>query len=176
MLRAAVFIDNGYFSKVLKNHFSKPNIDYKLFSNNVCGEYDRLRTCVYDCMPYKSDPPTPDEREYYGDKHRFKTALEKLPRFEIRLGELQKIKCAFKQKMVDVLLSVDLVHLSWSHQIQTAILVVGDRDYVPAVKSAKEAGVLIQLYYKLPVHNQLLKECDETIEISKELIRNSLKK
>ena len=174
MLRAAVFIDNGYFAKALK--MDPDSVDYKLFSENICGEYDRLRTYVYDCMPYRSTPVTPDEQDRYEKMHKFQSALEELPRFEIRLGELQKIKGVFKQKMVDVLLSVDLVRLCWGHQIQTAILVAGDRDYVPAVKAAKEAGVLVELYYKMPVHNQLLKECDENREISDELIRNSLKR
>ena len=58
-----------------------------------------------------------------------------------RKGRLQKIvagsKVIFKQKMVDVLLSVDLVRLSWSKQIQAAILVAGDSDYVPAVEAAE---------------------------------------
>ena len=176
MFRTAVLIDNGYLSKILKNHFGKPNLDYEQFSNNLCKENeDRLRTYVYMCMPYQSNPPTPEESQMYADADRFKSALEKFSRFEIKLGKLQKIEGIFKQKMVDVLLSVDLVHLGWSRQIQTAILVAGDRDYVPAVKAAKNAGLLVRLFYKAPIHDQLRKECDEPIEITEELIQNSLR-
>jgi len=176
MFRTAVFIDNGYISKILKNHFGEPSLDYEKFSNNLCKENeDRLRTYVYMCMPYQSNPPTSKESQMYADADRFKSALEKLPRFEIKLGKLQKIGNIFKQKMVDILLSVDLVQLCLSRQIQTAILVAGDRDYVPAVKAAKDAGTLIRLFYKEPIHDQLRKECDEPIEITENLIQNSLR-
>ena len=180
MNRAVVFIDNGYFSKVLKNHFRKPDIDYKLFSDNICGNCERLRTYVYDCMPYQSNPPTSDERSRYSNMDSFVSSLKKLPRFEVRLGSLQKIwfgkKYKFKQKMVDTLFSIDLVRLSSSKQIQDAVLVAGDHDFVPAVKVARDAGVVVKLYYTKPVHDELLDNCDETIEITKKLIDESLNK
>jgi len=180
MNRAVVFIDNGYLSKILKKYFKEPNIDYSVFSDNICGECERLRTYVYDCMPYQSNPPTPDERTRYSKKNRFLNSLEKSPRVEVKLGKLQKIwvdgKYKFKQKMVDVLLSVDLVKLSWSKQIQDAIIVAGDRDYVPALKASKDAGVLTKIYYKQPVHDEILSICDECIEIDQDLINKSLRK
>lgn len=180
MKRAVVFIDNGYFSKILKNHFKEPDVDYELFSDNICGDSERLRTYVYDCMPYQSNPPTENERKRTAKMNKFISCLRKLNRVEVRLGKLQKIyvdgKFTFKQKMVDVLLSVDLVRLSWSKQIQDAILVAGDRDYVPAVKAAKDAGVLVKLYYKKPIHDELLDTVDEHYEITESLIKSSLRK
>ena len=112
MNRAAIFIDNGYFSKVLKNIFNKPEIDYKVFSDLICTGCERLRTYVYDCMPYQSKNPTDEERERYSKMDSFVSSLKKLPRFEFRQGSLQKIwvdnKYVFKQKMIDTLLSIDL--------------------------------------------------------------------
>ena len=180
MNRAVVFIDNGYFSKVLKNHFGEPDIDYQLFSDNICGtDCERLRTYVYDCMPYQSSPPTPTEKSRYSEKDTFISSLKRLPRFEVRLGSLQKIwfgsRYKFKQKMVDTLLSIDLVRLSSTKQIQDAILVAGDHDFVPGVKIARDAGVLVRLFYKHPVHDEILDNCDETIEITQELIDKSLR-
>lgn len=180
MDKAVVFIDNGYFSKILKNHFNQPNIDYEKFSDQLCrNEYKRLRTYVYDCMPYQSDPPTSEEKEKYSRMDKFVSAIKKLPRFEFRKGRLQKIeidnKVRYKQKMVDVLLSVDLVRLSWSKQVQAAILVAGDSDYVPAVEAARDAGVIVILYYKNPIHDELLDAVDETYEITEDLIRKSLR-
>jgi len=171
----------GYFSKILKKYFGEPDIDYEKFSDLLCkNEYKRLRTYVYDCMPYQSNPPTPEEKERYQKMDKFVSTIKSLPRFEFRKGRLQKIvagsKVIFKQKMVDVLLSVDLVRLSWSKQIQAAILVAGDSDYVPAVEAARDAGVLVILYYKKPVHNELLEAVDEHYEITDGLIKNSLRK
>jgi uncharacterized LabA/DUF88 family protein len=103
--------------------------------------------------------------------------LKKSPRFEIRLGRLQKIGGDFKQKHVDVHMSVDLVKLSCKGIIDKAILVTGDSDFVPAVKVAKEEGIITILYYsKTPpmyVHNELLEACDEKYEIDQNLIDNS---
>jgi len=180
MNRAVVLIDNGYFSKVIKNQFGGADIDYELFSENICGDCERLRTYVYDCNPYQSHPPTADERRRVAGMDKFVSALKRLHRFEVRMGSLQKIwvdrKFTFKQKMADVLFSVDLVRLSWSKQIQDAILVAGDYDFVPAVKASKDAGVLVKLYYTQPVHDELLDICDEAIEITKELVNKSLRK
>lgn len=179
MNRAAVFIDNGYLSKVLKNLFGRPEIDYKLFSDNICSGCERLRTYVYDCMPYQSQNSTAEERERYSKMDSFVSSLKKLPRFEFRQGSLQKIwvenKYVFKQKMIDTLLSIDIVKLSSTRQIQDAILVAGDHDFVPAVQTAKDAGVVVKLYYARPVHDELIDICDETIEITQELITQSLK-
>jgi len=179
MNRAVVFIDNGYLSKILKNHFEGVSIHYGDFSDNICGDCERLRTYVYECMPYQSNPPTEEESKRYASMDRFISSLKKIPRVEVKLGKLQKIRIddqhfIFKQKMVDVLLSVDLVRLSWSKQIQDAILVAGDRDYVPAVRAAKDAGVLVKLYYKKPVHDELLDITDESYEIDDDLINKSL--
>jgi len=180
MNRAVVFIDNGYFNKVIRQQFKGSTVDYELFSNNICGNCERLRTYVYDCKPYQGNPPTGDEKHRVSQMDKFVTAIKRLPRFEMRFGDLQKIwvdnKFTFKQKMADVLLSVDLVRLSWSKQMQDAVLVAGDHDFLPAVKAAKDAGVVVKLYYTNPIHDELLDACDETIMIDKNLINKSLLK
>jgi len=35
MEKSAIFIDGGYFSKVIKNVFGEARVDYLLFSDNV---------------------------------------------------------------------------------------------------------------------------------------------
>lgn len=172
MDKAAVFIDNGYLSKALKD-LSNVKIDYYKLSELLCKGCERLRTYVYDCMPYQSNPPTEDERKRYGDKDRLFHALKRLPRFEIRFGKLSFINGEFVQKRVDVLLSVDLVRMSWAHQIDRAVIVSGDSDLVPAIQAAKDAGVLVQLYYfKTSVHDELLDACDDRFEIDDKLLKS----
>ncbi|MFQ6052342.1 MAG: NYN domain-containing protein [Candidatus Hydrothermarchaeota archaeon] len=150
MDKAAVFIDGGYFSYVLKA-FGEPKIDFEAFSNKLCenANAERFRTYYYDCMPYQSSPPTEEEKERYSRMDRFIISLKKLPRFEVRLGKLGRItrfgQVEFIQKRVDNLLTVDLVRLSWTGKIHKAILVTGDSDFVPVVEEAKNAGVLTQV-------------------------------
>jgi len=182
--RAAVLIDLGFFAKVLKHCFGEPRIDFEKFSDILCGEQPRLRTYIYDCMPYQGNPPTEEERRRYANHNRFLDALRKLNRFEVRLGRLSYDPNSGKytQKRVDVLISVDLVRMSWGGQISTAVLVTGDSDLVPAVQAAKDAGVLTVLYHatchdtygnvRTRAHDELLGACDEWHEISEDLIES----
>lgn len=177
MARAAVFIDGGYFQKVLQNIFGSPKINFEIFSDETCGDYERLRTYYYYCMPHQSNPPTEEERRRYANTDRFVHSLGRLNRFEIRLGKLIYVPSVgeYIQKRVDVLFSVDLVRMSWDHQIGKAVLVTGDSDFVPAIQAAKDAGVLTVLYYSrghpsVSAMDELLYACDERVEISQTLI------
>jgi uncharacterized LabA/DUF88 family protein len=176
MSKAIVLIDGAYFNKVLEKLFHRPPFSYKKFSNILCSNAncERIRTYYYHCMPYQSNPPTMSERKRYSEMDSFIAHLRNLPRFEIRLGRLQKIGRSFKQKGVDVWFSVDLVKLSCRGNIDKAVLVTGDSDFVPAVNVAKEEGIITILYYsKTPpmyVHKELLDACDEKYEITQGLI------
>jgi len=143
-------------------------VDFERFCATVYGDRERLRTYFYDCMPYQSEPPTEDERIRYGNYCKFREIVENLPRFQMRFGKLSKSRDgSFEQKRVDILMAVELVRLSWSHQIGHAIIVSGDSDFVPAIEAAKDAGVITTLYYsKKSVHNELLSAVDERYEMS----------
>lgn len=104
---------------------------------------------------------------------KFLSRLKRLPRFEVKLGRLQLIGSQFKQKMVDVLMSLDIATMSYEKQIQHAVLIAGDSDFIPAIKKAKDYGVIVHLYYHpSSVHNEILDEVDELHEISQELVEN----
>ncbi|WP_297491092.1 NYN domain-containing protein [Thermococcus sp.] len=171
----AVFIDGGYLAKVLKNEFSEIKIDFLKLSNEICPG-KRLRTYYYNAPPYQSSPPTPEEKERYQKAMRFFHSIDRLERFEVVKGKTVKRYAAdgkeyFAQKGVDVRLAVDLVRLSWAGHIKIAVLIAGDNDFVPAVKAAKDAGVIVKLYYsKNSSSDELISTVDEAEEITKELI------
>ena len=73
---------------------------------------------------------------------------------------------------MDVLLSVDLVRMSWGKQIDRAVIATADSDFVPAIQAAKEAGVITRLAYSpdLPVNDELLEAFDERLEINMQLL------
>lgn len=71
MDKCAIFIDGGYFSKILKKKFNSSKIDYLKFSNNISKGYDRIRTYYYNCRPYKASPPTDDEKERFDSMNIF---------------------------------------------------------------------------------------------------------
>ena len=114
MGRIANFIDGAYLQYVLKEEFGLPKIDLGLLATRMAGGREILRTYFYDCLPYQSSPPTPDEIDRFGKRQGFHSALAKNPRFQIRLGRLEYRgrksdgSPIFEQKRVDILMGVDL--------------------------------------------------------------------
>jgi uncharacterized LabA/DUF88 family protein len=183
MHRTVVFIDNAYLKRVQSDVGIKA--DYlKLSSEIAGGEEHRFRTYVYDCPPYQSSPPTPEETRRKSAFDSFKYNLTRHPRFEFRLGRLQLLRDEagnvlkkmdgtpfFKQKGVDMALGIDMTGLSATKHVDKAIIVAGDSDFIPAIVRAKQDGILVTLYYSSlgPIHESLYEICDDRMELSKEL-------
>src|SRR3989337_177094 len=91
--RIAVFIDGGYIEKICQDEFQDARIDYRLLSDAMAQGYSHLRTYYYHCLPYQSQPPAPDEKDRFAKRQRFYSALEKIERFEVRLGSLKHRGC-----------------------------------------------------------------------------------
>lgn len=176
--RIAIFIDGGYLSSILKDEFGEPKIDYRKLSEYLTMGNSHLRTYYYDCLPYQSQPPSDEEKRRFAAKQSFLDALDKIERFQVRTGYLRKRMLdgnpVFQQKGVDVLLAIDFVQLSVRQLITHAVLLTADSDFIPAVKVAKDAGVVVRLYHSqtLGHSNQLWKTADERYIIDKGLMKN----
>ena len=174
--RAAIFIDGAYLEYVLKDEFKGASIDFSSLSRAMAENADILRTYYYHCPPYQGNPPTQEERERYSARRSFYTALDRLPRFAVRLGRLEfrglgpDGRPRFEQKRVDILLGVDMVQLAAKGQIQQAILLAGDSDFIPAVTVAKAEGVLVRLFHGNSCHSDLWQEVDERIKFDQTFI------
>ena len=164
-VKTAIFIDGVYLGK-FQLQKSKPLNFEKLNDELTKGDF-RVRTYYYTCMPYLSNPPTKQEQELYNRVEKFHEAIDKIPRFEIKLGRLQKIGGKFTQKGVDMQLGVDMVQMSTSKQIDKAILIANDSDFVYAIEKAKSAGVVTTLVYFSDdeINPSLVKAADEKIKI-----------
>jgi len=124
-----------------------------------------------------SSPATAEEKTRKAGFDRFVAALEREPRFQVKLGRLARREgnqgaIRFEQKMVDILLAVDLVQLSVDHQIQRAVILANDSDFVPAIEIARGAGTVVELYYHVPPqpHTELMRACDDRILIDGGLV------
>lgn len=175
MEKAAVFIDGGYFGRILKDCFGSSRIDYAKFCDNLCEKIGvkRLRSYYYDCMPVLRD--NEKDKQFHANKQRFMEKIRSLPRFEVSLGRLQVINGKHKQKMVDVNMSLDIVKSCFERHVEHAILIAGDSDFVPAIKKAKEEGAIIHLvYHPTSVHSEIKQIVDERHQITEDMIKSCL--
>lgn len=182
MARTAIFIDGGYLDKLCIHEFGRASIRYEKVCAVLAGPGELLRTYYYHCPPYQGNPPTNEERDRVAAKQRFFDALSRLNRFQVRLGKLAKRgpdqngNPIFIQKRVDIMLGVDMVQLSATRQIDRAVLIAGDSDFMPAIEVVKTLGVLTVLWHgpmrRRPstVHQELWDCCDERFELTQEII------
>lgn len=175
-MRAAIFIDGAYLDFLQKEELGNVHLDFTKFPAKLAGGKELLRTYYYHCLPYQSNPPTPEEQRKFSGAQKFYNFLSTIPRFQARLGILvfrgkdQEGKPIFAQKKVDILMGVDLALLSGKQQISEAILLAGDSDFVPAVEAAKSEGVLIRLFHGSSPHRQLWEAADERVLIDRSFI------
>lgn len=184
MGRIAIFIDGGYLDKVLRNEFGGARIAYELLSRQIATQIDPsatiLRTYYYHCLPYQSNPPTSEESNRFAYMQNFLEAINRLPRFDVKLGRLARRvtevpgQYLFEQKMIDVLLCIDVVRLSAKGQVADIAIVAGDGDFAPALKTAKEEGVAVWLFHGDRPHNELLIVADERIRFTPDFISRIL--
>jgi uncharacterized LabA/DUF88 family protein len=144
---AAVFIDGGYVDAVLRDHFRFARINYQTLSDNLCSPYERWSTFYFHCPPWQDSPSSPEQRSRKSQMDKFFYSLQRLDRFEVRLGKLVMRGDGPHQKGVDIRIAIDMVRLAASNRIVKAILVSGDSDLVPAVKAVQDLNVLVELVY-----------------------------
>ena len=169
-MRAAIFIDGGYFLSMMKKYDITPNYsdlaDYFLKPLRKNVQLDLLRCYFYYCAPWTSAEPTSSELRRMDEHEQFMEEISQLERWGVRLGKLQKRwdghKEYFEQKRVDVLLSVDMVRHSAAGHIQHVILIAGDSDFIPAIEATKESGATVTLWYgdDHTIHKDLVEMAD----------------
>lgn len=186
MGKVAIFLDGGYVEKVFKYGFGSPKIDFKKLAEEMSKPDELLRTYYYNCLPYKSDPPTAAENDWYAKAHRFITALSYLPRYQTRLGKLvyrgnnTDGEPIFIQKRIDCMVGVDMALLAGKGRITNVALFTGDSDFIPAIEAVKQEGVLVTLWHGAFSHNinpsrEVYEVCDERVEITQEIIDRMLR-
>jgi uncharacterized LabA/DUF88 family protein len=176
MDRTALFIDAGYLDKLCQDVYAVPSggrkqplaLDFKQLPA-LLAEGKPWRTFYYHCLPYQDDPPLPAQFAAREAKQRFTDFLGRLKGWELREGRLEKRGEGLVQKRVDVLLAVDLTRLAWLKEIQRAVLVTGDADFVPAVEDARRAGVHVTLRFAPgTAHADLVAACDAARPLTRE--------
>jgi uncharacterized LabA/DUF88 family protein len=173
--RVAIFIDGGYLDHVLGDLSLFGKVDYKAFADALKGNGDLLRAYYYHCLPWQSAVPTVQESQRFANMQKFLAAIDRTPRYMVRQGKLahrgyrQDGSPVFEQKQVDILLATDIVLLSAKRQVTEIVIVSGDSDFLPAVKIARDEGVVVRLAHGTGSnrpHNELWNMADERLELT----------
>lgn len=181
--RAAVFIDGAYLSRILRDAYGAPRLDYAAFATWCASNFELFRCYYYDCLPYQSKNPSEEERERFSRAQKFFNALKRLDRFEVREGRLafrgmnNQGKPIFQQKQVDLYLGVDIARTVFHNAVRMIVLVSGDSDLLPAVALAREQSVLVRLVHGpvMTYHQELWDAVDERVELNESIISTTLR-
>lgn len=118
-----------------------------------------------------------DEARYW-EQQKFFDFLRKIPDFNVILCRMRKHnkngEVTFDVKGDDVHLAVDLVSGAYENLYDTAIIVSGDENFVPAIKKAQKLGKkVVNAYFKSTSSDYLKHLCNESFcinNIVKEII------
>ena len=163
--KIVVFIDGSNLYHDLVKNFGKAKLDFKAFADFLAGKNKLVQVYYYNAPLNQKDNPSA-----YQSQQRFFSSLGKIPRFEVKLGRLEKRpKSPPVEKGVDVRMAVDIVTHAYSNIYDIGIVVSGDADFVPAIKAAQDFGKkMVNVCFPKTKSFHLNQVCNETITIDKE--------
>ncbi len=138
--RVMIFIDGSNLYHVLKQNTDKQNLDYKKFSQKLCGDRDLIRTYYYNIRQ-----DSPDNPKLAESQDRFLNALYETDYLEVKLGIWKQRGHTMVEKGVDVMIASDLISHAYEDHYDTAILVSGDADFYPALQIIKDTGKQVEV-------------------------------
>jgi len=155
-----------------------PNLEYRAY--------------FYDCKPCNEKTSLPishtpcdfEKNPQYSSGLKLINDIKLLPFFAVREGVLSfngwtlKQKCYgqnplddscftpnLKQKGVDIKIGLDVAWVSFNHIAKNIVLITGDSDFVPIIKTARRNGVFVYLF---TLNHNVKKELLENVDILNE--------
>ncbi|MBS3088701.1 NYN domain-containing protein [Candidatus Pacearchaeota archaeon] len=176
MKRVAVFIDGNNFYFGLRKLFGKnkslKNFDFAKFAQFLAGKEKVTAIYYYNALLDKEH----NSKKYESQKEFFEK-LKQIPNFHLVLCKLLKRSITGTNKFYyiikedDINMAVDMVENACDNNFDIAILVSGDGDFVPAVRSVKKKNKLVKnVYFKNSSSRNLKNFCDESLELTKQTL------
>ncbi len=166
--RVAIFIDGSNFYNGTKMLNIVGKIDFQKLVNKLVGSR-KLANVFYYVAPldFQTNP------DKYWKHQKFLNMLRKIPRFNVVLCTLKKVKkkngiFKFVSKGDDVQLANDFLVGAYENLYDTAVIVSGDEDFVPVIKTAQRLGKKVEnLYFKSGSSYVLRRVCDSSLHINR---------
>ena len=165
-----IFIDGGNLYHSFKALNFSGDVNFKKLVDELIGGKDIVGVFYYIAsLDIEVNP------ERYWKHQRFLEGLRKIPKFNVVLCNLKKVKkkeggfgFGFVIKGDDIHLASDFVGSAYENLYDTAIIVSGDEDFVPAIKRVQGRGKkVINVYFHSSSSITLRKVCDSSICLNK---------
>ena len=117
-----------------------------------------------------------DEKRYIDHKN-FLEKIKQIPNFNVVLCNLRKTilkdgSIDYEIKGDDIYLANDLIKGAFKDEFDEAVIVSGDEDFVPAIKTVRELNKKITNAFFPKSSSYLLRRCcDDSINLRKELAK-----
>ncbi len=176
MKRVAVFIDGNNFYYGLRRIYGKNKslkvFDFKKFSEFLSGK-DKIVNIFY----YNAQLDKENNQEKYDSQKQFFEKLKEIPNFHLILCKLLKRNITGTNQIYyiikedDINMAVDMVEGACENRYDTAIIVSGDGDFVPAVKAIQRKNKIVQnIYFEHSSSRNLKSHCDTSLELTKNIL------
>lgn len=167
--KALLFVDGNYMINISRALSLK--IDMEKLLDEVSKEFFRQRTYWYTALE--------SNLERSSSAFRFLDRLRYIPRTKVFVGRLTRnihshYGTALKTD-AGVALSVGLVEQAMLKACDYILLVAGDPQYIPAIKTAQRYGCIVRLIVPKDIgdlrpHHELVKVADEKFEMDPEFL------
>jgi uncharacterized LabA/DUF88 family protein len=173
-----VFVDGGYVRRKLQEEGLNWNWNISQFNvkihqrffppPNTQGE-EFIRLYYYDANYNKDDPLfDPFVEKKYDERKKIFDAFDNMGKVEVVLESLiLSTKNKDRQKGVDTRIAIDMISKGYLDHYDIAILVCGDRDFIPIVKAVKNlAGKAVYgVYFQNKCPDDLVRIFDRRLII-----------
>ena len=176
MERVSIFIDGNNFYYGLKIIYSDTknpiDFDFKKFCDFLAGNR-KIATIFY----YNAPLDINRDLEKYKAQQRFFDKIQRIQNFKLVLCKLLKRKVKgtneyyYIIKEDDIHMAVDMVKGAFKNLYDTAIVVSGDGDFVPAVKAVREENKIVEnAYFKKSASTNLKFNCNKSLMLRREVL------
>jgi uncharacterized LabA/DUF88 family protein len=174
--RISIFIDgsNLYYSL---RHLGISRIDFQKMIDAL--KRGRLLVMVFY---YNAPLDISIDSKKYWEQQKFFDALRRIPGFIVVLCRLRKHKKSdgtfeFDVKGDDVHLATDMISGAYENLYDTALIVSGDEDFVPAIRKVQKLGKKVEnIYFSRSSSNYLKKTCDSSFCMNSQVKRMAKKR
>jgi uncharacterized LabA/DUF88 family protein len=162
----AIFIDGSNLYHSANGSFSlhDSELDFSKLLSVIKGARLLVGTYYYNAPLDRGF----NEKTYW-KQQRFFSELARIPDFHVILCHMRKLqkhgcKPEFYVKGDDIHLATDLISLAYENGYDTAILVSGDSDFVPAIRKVQKLEKKVENhYFRISGSNFLKKVCDVSV-------------